>query len=199
MVNKNEFEKLRRSCLYKIMNENERELKWEEFLKKKENEIEIMFIAEAPKELDSYFYNYEEESTFRNNLLGPLGFSNDDDYEGEFEKINKFYEKYWLIDIFNKPIDGFEGLTNISEHFDCLLNEIEIIDPQKILLILPKLRNYQMNSFLRHLFAENFGYKKKNVKIAPFPNQCKLPDYKSFKEWAREHEEWLGIKRDEKT
>ncbi len=144
------------------MVENEFENLRKKWYDKKEEEwsTEVLFIAESPpaySSLENYFYYTGDDADQRNlfgSLLSPLGIENDD-FDSKSGRLKEFLKKYWLEDLFYDPIDDVDE-TDVGDHVKKLKKEIERINPDRILIMLPNKAEEKIESVIEYL-DENIG------------------------------------------
>lgn len=188
---------------------------WYEYWYERKKNTIVLFIAESPPAYtcsENYFYNENGKSK---NLLGALLTPLDINDGTKEERLRTFIEKYWLIDIFPKPIDCVCD-ADIQEIREDVKKSIEKINPKKIVIFLPKkaFKHRAMKKFCKKLGlridgshdAENYINLQKDicgkllegvdldvdVKVAPFPSQGIL-NGQTFRVWANENRGWLEI------
>ncbi len=175
----------------------------------KGKKIKLMFVLESPNGKTSYFYNLDGDQTgVTGRLISPLEYnipSYPSNISDKKERIRHFIEYgYLLTDLFHTPLNNVD---NVMEHIDRLKDEIEEINPDKIVIMLPKKTFDKKNMELYiELINKNLGGKpidnnddfidkeiniiqkliscikdEIEIKAAPFPaTQGSLPD-----EWKK--------------
>ncbi len=189
------FLELKKNCLEKVLC-IEDDITHKEVVKKLRGKVDCMLIAESPNTYESYIYNVDSEnnSRFRNEIakaiLGPEKYSKIDK---EIDKIRELLKKgIYVTDLFYEPICEVE-VSEVNKHKEHLFNEIETVEPDGVVLMLPKNgfgRNDCKHERLKRYFEEvngdepaEFIYTQEKIlerwerkldisstKAAPFPN-----------------------------
>lgn len=198
--------------------------KWYDKKEEEEWSTEVLFIGESPpnySSLENYFYYTGDDADQRNlfgSLLTPLGIENDNNKDKE-DRLKEFLKKYWLIDLFPKPLDCIRN-KDIKNRNEGLKELEEKIRPQKIAMFLPKktFKHNAMEKFCEEIEIKNKIYdnevthrEKQNkllsaifdnndTKVFPFPTNGVKLEGKTFNDQATENtknKKWLKIENGE--
>lgn len=203
---------------------------WHDYwLDKKSENTEVLFLAESPPKNGLNYFFYTGKNSTQNGLVGglltPLFIENDTNIKDKSERkrarIKKFVEKYWLEDIFPKPIDEVNG-EDIEDIKGELIRTIENINPKKILIFLPKgkmnhrnvirlfkslniyeeidnndISNKKKQELLLTKLTENTGSNIEASTVAAFPSNGAELNEKTFRLFATENKGFLGIAQNE--
>ncbi len=201
--------------------------KWKEV--HEPDETEILFIAESPpKNGLNYFYytgRHCQSNGLVGNLLSPLEKHILENKDEKKDRVRKFINHgYWLTDLFFEPID-YVSKDEIGDHNCKLKDEIQEIDPEKILFILPKgvfdkessnSKYKKMKEYFQEVEnreADQFISTQKEIlsnlkeslgldydpHVAPFPSGSVANqwDVSSFSDWVHKNKNLLEIEEDE--
>ncbi len=215
------FEKVKRRTLSEILfQEKNKDL--DQIYRMLNDKIEVILIAESPQSLSTYFYNADGTSSFRNKVIYTVL---QKEYISDWKGLMDFIEKgFYLTDLFTEPIDEIPPKEDaVLEHKQRLVEEIKMIEPEKVLLMLPKgcfgqdevkhrrltyyfeeVRGKEPSDFIRTQEEMAKSLRKETgvpfeIKVAPYPN----PYGKVAQEWneredreIRSFSDWVKKNKD---